>query len=261
MSLRSVATGALVVGVAVLAMPRHDDAVGATRPNWIGEVSAAYAQQTGATMKLPSAFSGANLLVAVVANDGPDSNAAETHAVFGGSSRLTWTRNAHISARQDWATAGAALDIAGASSTEVWTASPPRGWTPGTVSEISNWPELRSATRDDGGAITIAAFATGKLGQVMTVDGLNSRPENQSFDTIGARSAILAAVFNGRVNATFAPLSGLSSLVARRAGDDTAQILASTIKALLPGIYKVGYTSAPAPGDYWEMAIVQVIPG
>jgi hypothetical protein len=64
---------------------------------WIGSVTAAYAQQTGATLSSPPNFSKADLLVAIVANDGPDSNSVETHAVFSGTSGLKWIRHTHIS--------------------------------------------------------------------------------------------------------------------------------------------------------------------
>src|SRR5215831_16794279 len=100
----------------------------ANSPGWIGSETAAYDQQTGARLLLPSSFASANLLVAIVGNDGPDSNSTETHATFGGPSGLRWTRLAHVSARQDWAAPGDSLDLAGASSAEVWMARPPAGW-------------------------------------------------------------------------------------------------------------------------------------
>ena len=260
----------LTVGIVVLALvsagvawrPLLASGTHPSTPGWIDSVTAAYAQQTGATLRLPSTFAGANLLVAVVGNDGPDSNTAETHAVFGGTSRLPWVRHAHISARQDWTAPGDSLDLAGASSAEIWTAAPPSGWTPGTVTEISNFPEATSALRDDGGIITIAAWSSGRLGQIFTLDGLNSRPEHQSVDTLGPGSTIYAAMFNGRANAAFTPVAGYHTAagIVRRSGDDTAQVIASDNRDLPAGIQNVGYNSAPSPGDYWEMAIVEVVP-
>jgi hypothetical protein len=233
-----------------------------SKPGWINSVTAAYDQQTGASLRLPSTFAGANLLVAIVANDGPDSNTADTHAVFGGTSRLTWVRHAHISARQDWAAPGDSLDLAGASSAEIWTATPPAGWTPGTVTEISDFPEINSPLRDDGGIITVAAWSTGQLGQIFTLDGLDSRLQRQSVDTLGPASTIYAAMFNGRANAVFTPVAGYHSAagIVRRAGDDTAQVIASNDRNLPAGIQQVGYISTPAPGNYWEMAVVEVVP-
>jgi hypothetical protein len=228
---------------------------------WIGSVTASYAQETGATLALPSTFAKAHLLVAIVANDGPDSDTLETHAVFGGAPGLTWNRGAHISAHQDWTAPGDRVDLAGASSAEIWTANPPRGWTPGKVTEISSFPEITSPVRDDGGIVTIAAWSSGRLGQILTLDGLNSRPEHQALNTLGPASSIYAAVFNGRVNANFIPLRGFhtASGTTRRAGDDTAQVIASNNRNLPAGIYNVGYVSNPAPGDYWEMALVEVV--
>jgi hypothetical protein len=229
---------------------------------WIGSVTASYSQQSGATLDLPSTFATADLLVAIVANDGPDSNTLETHAVFGGASGLTWVRHAHVSARQDWAAQGDRVDLAGASSAEIWTASPPKGWTPSKVTEVSNFPESTSPLRDDGGIVTIAAWSSGRLGQIFTLDGLNSRLEHQYIDTLGPASSIYAAMFNGRVNSNFVPVAGFHTAagIARRAGDDTAQVIASNNRNLPPGIYNVGYISNPAPGNYWEMAVVEVVP-
>jgi hypothetical protein len=229
---------------------------------WIGSVTAAYSQQTGATLALPPTFAAADLLVAIVANDGPDSNTLETRAVFGGASGLTWDRHAHVSARQDWTAPGDRVDLAGASSAEIWTATPPQGWTPGKVTEISDFPESTSPLRDDGGILTIAAWSSGRLGQIFTLDGLNSRPEHQGLDTLGPASSIYAAMFNGRANANFIPLMGFHTAagMARRAGDDTAQVIASNNRNLPSGIYNVGYTTNPAPGNYWEMAVVEVVP-
>jgi hypothetical protein len=231
-------------------------AITSGNPGWIASVNASYAQDSPATLTLPSSFSTANLLVAVVSNDGPDSNTSETTAVFGGNSGLTWTRRAHISARQDWAVPGDQLDTYGASSAEIWTAVPPPGWTPGTVTEISNHPN----TPDDGGVITIAAWANGQLGNIATLDGLNTRPEHQNMVLSGAGSSIYAALFNGRNNATFTPSSGYHTAVARHAGDDTAQVIASDSRDLGAGLQTIGYAPSPSPGDYWEEAIVEVIP-
>jgi hypothetical protein len=225
-------------------------------PGWISSVSASLAQNRPATLTLPSSFSAADLLVAIVANDGPDSNTSETTAVFGGASGLTWSRHAHISARQDWAAGGDQLDAYGASSAEIWTAAPSPGWRPGAVTEVSNHPN----TIDDGGVITVAAWTNGQLGTIATLDGLDGRPEHQSMVLSGAGSSIYAALFNGRKNATFTPVSGYHTAVARHAGDDTAQVIASDNRALGAGLQTIGYTSSPSPGDYWEEAIVEVRP-
>jgi hypothetical protein len=222
-------------------------------------VDASYAQGAGADLRFPSTFRGANLLVAMVANDGPDtvpvgSAASETSAVFGGTSGLTWTRHAHISARQDWAATGDRLESFGASSAEMWTATPPANWTPsGDVKEISSHP----GSGDDGGVVTIAAFANGQVGDITTLDGLNSRTESQTM-SVPNRSAVYAAFFNGRVNANFTPSAGYHAAISRNAGDDTAKVIASNNRALPASLQSVGYTGGPAPGDYWEAAVVVV---
>jgi hypothetical protein len=227
-------------------------------PGWIDSVSASYAQNQVATLTLPSGFSTAKLLVAIVANDGPDSNTTETTAVFGGTTHLRWVRHAHVSARQDWEAGTDSIDVYGASSAEIWTAAPPSGWRPGgkTVTEISNQPN----TGDDGGVITLAAWSNGRLGHIHTLDGLNSRPEHQLMALDGSSASIYAAVFNGRANASFNPASGYQFTVTRHAGDDTAGVIASDNRNLGASLQNIGYASTPSPGDYWEMAIVEVVP-
>jgi hypothetical protein len=59
------------------------------------------------------------------------------------------------------------IDLAGASSAEIWTATPRREWSPGTATEISNFPETAKTARDACGVITIAAWSSG---QISTVD-------------------------------------------------------------------------------------------
>jgi hypothetical protein len=233
-------------------------AVTSGAPGWLGSASANVAQNVPATVTVPASFSGANLLVALVATDGPDSvpvgNAtSETTAVFGGTSGLTWTRQGHESSRQDWAATGDRLETYGGSATEVWTALPPQGWTPhGTVTEISNHPNLV----DDGQVLTIAAFNNGRIGDVKTLDGLASRPEQQQM-SVAAGSSVYAATFSGRVNANFTPVHAYHEVVQRRQGDDTAGVLASDSRDLPAGLQAVGY-SAPNPGNYWEMTIAVI---
>ncbi|HWC37886.1 MAG TPA: hypothetical protein VG476_05125 [Acidimicrobiales bacterium] len=228
---------------------------------WLGSVDASYAQSAGADLKLPSRFSGANLLVAIVANDGPDSvpvgtATSETSAVFSGTSGLTWTRHAHISAHQDWAAPNDRLETYGASSAEIWTATPPANWSPsGDVREISSHP----SSGDDGGVVTIVAYSNGQLGDITTLDGLDTRTESQAM-SVPNGSAVYAALFNGRVNANFTPGAGYHTAISRNAGDDTAKVIASNDRALPASLQRVGYVGGPAPGDYWEGAVVVVTP-
>ncbi len=228
-------------------------------PGWLGSVDAEYAQGTGADLRFPSGFAGANLLVAIVGNDGPDSvpvgsATSETSAVLGGTSGLTWTRHAHVSARQDWAAPGDRLESYGASSVEIWTATPPANWRPsGDVREISSHP----SSGDDGGVLTIAAYSNGQLGDITTLDGLDNRTESQTM-SVPNGSAVYAALFNGRVNANFTPGAGYHTAISRNAGDDTAKVIASNNRALPASLQSVGYTGAPPPGDYWEEAVVVV---
>jgi len=256
------ASGALLVAGATL-VAAGSPSTGAPRsagPGWIGSISGTYEQSSGTVLHLPSGFAPADLLVAIVANDGPDSATSVTHAGFGGTSGLTWICHGHVSARQDWAVSRDRLDRAGASSAEIWTAAPPVGWTPGTVTEISSNPEPDVVHRDDGGVVTITAWANGQLGQVLTVDGVAGRPLRESLDTLGPGSAAYAAIFTGRVNAAFTPLAGFHTVISRRAGDDTAQVIASNNRDLPSGIHSVGYAPTPGPGNYWEMAVVEITP-
>jgi hypothetical protein len=230
-------------------------------PGWLGSVNATYAQSAGADLKLPSRFAGANLLVAIVGNDGPDSvpvgsATSDTSAVFSGKSGLNWTRHAHISARQDWAAPGDQFESFGASSVEIWTATPPDSWTPsGDVKEISSHP----SSGDDGGVVTIVAYSKGQLGDVATLDGLDSRAESQTM-SVPQGSAVYAGLFNGRVNANFTPGAGYHAAVSRNAGDDTAKVIASNDRALPASLQRVGYAAGRSPGAYWEEAVVVVNP-
>jgi hypothetical protein len=224
----------------------------------LGSASANVAQDAPATITVPATFAGANLLVAMVATDGPDSvpvgsATSETTALFGGTSGLSWTRHGHESARQDWVATGDRLETYGGSATEAWTATPPPGWTPkGTVTEISNHPN----STDDGQVLTIAAFNNGRLGDVDTLDGLARRPEQQGM-SVPAGSCVYAATFAGQVNANFTPLTGYHKVMQRRQGDDTAGVLASDSRDLPAGLQALGY-SAPNPGNYWEMTIAVI---
>ena len=68
-----------------------------------------------------------------------------------------------------------------------------------------------------------------------------------------ATPAIYAATFAGRRNAKFVPLAGYHRVVQRRAGDDSAAVIASNDRDLASGTQAVGYGS-PDPGNYWEAA-------
>jgi hypothetical protein len=228
---------------------------------YLGEQSANAAQNQQAVIHVPHSFARANLLVALVAADGPDSFPATryrsaTTAIFGGSSGLQWKRAAHVSAHRDVHTRHEFRERYGASIAEVWTAAPPAGWhAGGTITCITNHPK----SGDDGTAVTIAAFSHGRLAQTLTKDGLHSRPERLTT-TVGAGDDLLAALFEGRMNADFVPLPGYRTLVQRRAGDDTASVLESDNRSLAAGSQTVGFAS-PNPGDYWEMAVAVIAPG
>jgi hypothetical protein len=230
----------------------------AATPGWLGSRSASVAQDVVADIAVPSRFTGANLLVALVASDGPDTYPAthvmtETTAIFGGSAGLTWTRVAHVSARQDWATPGAHIELYGASVAEVWTATPPDGWTAtGDITVTTTHPN----TRDDGMTVTVAAFASAQLTRTVTFDGLAGMAERRSVN-VPADSAIYAATFAGRVNADFTPVANFHNVVERRAGDDTATVIASNNRDLPEGAVKVGNV-APDPGNFWEVAVAIV---
>jgi hypothetical protein len=71
-------------------------------------------------------------------------------------------------------------------------------------------------------------------------------------------SAVYAAFFNGRVNANFTPSAGYHTAISRNAGDDTAKVIASNNRSLPASLQSVGYTDGPAPGNYWEAAVVVV---
>lgn len=228
----------------------------AADPGWIGSLAGQAAQSGTVTLTIPAGWSSSDLLVAFVALDGPDTApsttvTAETTSVLGGG--LAWTRVAHVSARQDWATAGDKLELYGASATEIWVAKP-AGSLPGTITVSDSQP----ATRDDGFVVTVVAYSNGKLGGIMTLDGLRTRPEVQRL-SVPACSSVYAATFAGRVNASFTPLPGYDLMLQRRYGDDTGAVLASSSHCLPASLQAVGY-SAPSPGDFWEMAIAVVEP-
>jgi hypothetical protein len=258
-----VAAGVVIAGAALGVLSSRGGGATTTPgvPGWLGSVSATYAQSAGADLRLASRFSGANLLVAIVGNDGPDSvpagsDPSETSAVFSGTSVLTWTRHAHISARQDWAAPGDRLETYGASSVEIWTATPPVNWSAsGDVKEISSHP----SSGDDGGVVTIAGYSNGQLGDITTLDGLDNRTESQAM-SVRNGSAVYAALFNGRVNANFTPGAGYHTAISRNVGDDTAKVIASNDRALPASLQRVGYVGGPTPGDYWEEAVVVVTP-
>jgi len=231
-----------------------------TPTGWLGEQSATAPQNRPAVIAVPDSFRGARLLVALVAADGPDTvpegrARSATTAVFGGATSLHWTRAAHVSARRDWPLGRAPRERFGASVAEVWTAVPPAGWPAnGTITATTTHPD----THDDGLAITVVAFTHAVLAHVTTIDGLHTRAERLRL-AIGARDMVYAATFAGRRNANFVPLPGLRLVVQRRAGDDTAGVLASTASVQAAGPRAVGYAS-PNPGDFWEMAVAVVAP-
>jgi hypothetical protein len=228
---------------------------------FLGEQSANANQDQQAEIHVPRAFAHADLLVALVAADGPDSFPATryrsaTTAVFGGSSGLHWQRAAHVSARHDVHARHEFRERYGASVAEIWTAVPPPAWhAGGTITCITNHPK----SGDDGTALTIAAFAHGRLARTQTKDGLHTRAERLTTP-VGAGDDLLAALFEGRMNSDFIPLPGYRTVVQRRAGDDTASVLESDNRSLPAGAQTVGFAS-PNPGDYWEMAVAVIAPG
>jgi hypothetical protein len=222
---------------------------------WLASRSASVAQNQVATIAMPSAFAGANLLIALVAADGPDTYPATsittpTTAVFGGSAGLRWTRVAHVSARHDWATPGAHLEQFGASVAEVWTAALPTRWTSRGVVTIAN---SHANTHDDGMTVTIAAFSHARFDHAVTFDGLAGMSELRRVD-VPNNSAIYAATFAGRVNADFTPAAHFHHVIERRAGDDTAGVIASNSRDLPAGAIAVGNVASD-PGNYWEVAV------
>ena len=229
----------------------------ALSPGWLGSRSAAAPQAGVASIALPDTFATAKILVALVGADGPDTvpigfATSETTARFSGG-QLTWTRVAHVSARHDWTTPGGRVERFGASVAEVWVASPPPGWSGGQVVRVTlNHPNHR----DDGFVVTIAAFANGRLLEATTADGLNARAEQKQL-TVPDHSAVYAATFNGQRNADFTPLVGYHRALQRRAGDDTAAVIASDGRDLAGGMQTVGFTS-PEPGNFWEMAVAVI---
>ena len=226
--------------------------------DWLGSRSASVAQNVVADITVPSIFKGADLLVALVAADGPDTFPAtrvvtETTSIFGGNANLTWTRVAHVSARHDWATPGAHLELYGASVAEVWTATPAPSWrATGHVTVTTTHPN----TTDDGMTVTIAAYANAQFNNAVTFDGLAGMPERRSVD-VPNDSSIYAATFAGRVNADFTPTANFHDVVERQAGDDTATVIASNSRDLSTGGYETGMV-APDPGNYWEVAAAVV---
>lgn len=230
----------------------------ATSTGWLGSRSASVAQNAVADIAVPSSFTGANLLVALVGSDGPDTFPATsittpTTAVFGGTANVTWTRVAHVSARHDWATPGAHLELYGASVAEVWTATPPQGWSAsGDITVTTTHPN----TRDDGMTVTIVAYSSAQFDHAVTFDGLAGMPERRSVD-VPNDSSIYAATFAGRVNADFTPTANFHDVVERQAGDDTATIISSNSRDLPTGSYDTGMV-APDPGNFWEVAVAVV---
>jgi hypothetical protein len=226
-------------------------------PGWLGSRSATTTQSAIASIAMPVRFAGSNLLVALVATDGPDTFPAtrimnQTTAVFGGDASLHWNRAAHVSARRDWVAPGGQRELFGASVAEVWTAVPPAQWSPGTVTVTNNH---RNA-HDDGMAVTIAAFANGVLDHTVVNDGLHDRAEACEL-VLPDHALVYAATFAGRVNANFVPTPDAHLVTARRAGDDTAGVIATNGHDLPAGQIRIGYTS-PNPGDYWEVAAAVV---
>ncbi len=227
---------------------------------FLGELSASVAQNQVAELRVPSWFVRPNLLVALVAADGPDTYPTThvrvgTIAVFGGSAGLQWKRAARESARHDFAAGHARHERYGASIAEIWTAVPPPGWKAGGVVTVTT---THPETHDDGLVITVVAFARGRIESTPTKDGLHTRPERLTT-TVAAGDDLFAALFEGRVNANFVPLPGFRADVQRRAGDDTASVLESDRRSLPAGAQTVGFAS-PNPGDYWEMAVAVIAP-
>lgn len=252
-----------IVGVTALLALTAADAGAAvssasTGPGWLGSRSSSAEQTAAAAIRPPSQFASANLLVALVAADGPDSipvgtATSETSVRFSDRTHLRWTRAAHVSARQD---VGLHLETFGASVAEVWTARPPTTWVP--TDDVIQVTNTHPTTNDDGFLVTIAAFTNGRLAETGTIDGMNRDTEQLSM-SVPDGSAIYAATFAGRVNADFTPVPGMHLAARRRAGDDTAGVIASDDRALAAGVQTVGYT-APAPGNFWEMAVAVISP-
>jgi hypothetical protein len=251
--------GSIVVVAAVCVWVVVPSPSGAsTGTGWLGSRSASVAQNQVAVVAMPSTFAGADLLVASVAADGPDTYPATkvttpTTAVFGGTSGLHWTRVAHVSARHDWATPGAHLERYGASVAEIWIATAPARWTStGVVTVANSHPE----TRDDGMTVTVAAFSNAQFDEAVTFDGLAGMPEHMPV-FVPHDSAIYAATFAGQLNADFTPVANFHHVIERRAGDDTAGVIASNSRDLSTGTIQVG-NIAPDPGNYWEVAVAVV---
>jgi hypothetical protein len=227
-------------------------------PGWLGSRSSSAAQSMAAVIRPPSSFGNTNLLVALVAADGPDSipvgtATSETSVRFSDRTHLRWTGAAHVSARQD---VGLHLETFGASVAEIWTARPPVGWVP--TDDVVRVTNTHPTTNDDGFLVTVAAFTNGRLAETGTIDGMDRDAEQLSM-SVPDGSAVYAATFAGRVNAVFTPVAGMHVAGRRRAGDDTAGVIASDSRALAAGPQTVGYT-APAPGNFWEMAVAVISP-
>lgn len=256
----AVAAGVLALGGCGGSSPSPSSSAGTSATGFLGEQSASVAQNQVAQLHVPHEFAHADLLVALVAADGPDTYPAThirkgTTAVFGGSAGLHWKRRAHVSARHDVGAGHARHERYGASVAEIWTAVPPPNWNAaGIITCTSTHPE----TRDDGLAVTVAAFAHRTLVRTVTNDGLHTRPERLTTQ-VAEGDELLAALFEGRVNANFVPLPGFHVVVQRRAGDDTASVLESDSRSLPAGSQTVGFAS-PNPGDYWEMAVAVIGP-
>jgi hypothetical protein len=258
-----IAGRSLAVSVAVF-LGLSATSVGATGasvvagPEWLGSRSAGAAQSGVAVIRPPSQFEPANLLVALVAADGPDSipvgtATSETSVRISDRTHLRWTRAVHVSARHD---VGLHLETFGASAAEIWTARPPAGWV--ATDDVIQVVNTHPTAKDDGFVVTIAAFANGRLAETGTVDGMDGDAEQLAM-AVPDGSAIYAATFAGHRNADFTPNAGMHRVAQRRAGDDTAGVIASDSRALPASVQDVGYT-APTPGNFWEMAVAVISP-
>ncbi|MDQ6838098.1 MAG: hypothetical protein M3137_07145 [Actinomycetota bacterium] len=234
---------------------------GAATCGWLGSVKGMGAQNQQVVMTVPPTFTGADLLVAATADDGPDTVpgggfTSPTTALLGGTSGLKWTRLARVSARHDVALPGDRLDQYGASSTELWEAIPPAGWrgTGKTITEISSHPRAS----DDGHAVVVSAYANGTVNQTAVADGLGGRGAERLTRNVPAGSAVYLSALEGRVKAHFLPTARSHNSIQRRAGDDTMGVVASNSRALPAGPFTIGQRGDP--GAYWEEAMVVVSP-
>ena len=210
---------------------------------------------------VPSAFAAADLLVALVAADGPDSvpigaATTETTARFSDPagccgracacvrpSRLRLPGPAPENFRR--------ICCRGLDGDHHHRVGPGLGPDPGRRTTIPT-------SRDDGFVVTIAAFTNGRLAEAATIDGMTDDTEQISL-SVPDGSAIYAASFAGHLNTDLVPLAGFHLVRQRRAGDDTGGVIASNARALSAGVQHLGYT-APDPGNFWELAVAVVSP-